>query len=142
MSSLPRRAALVLGTLVAVVFALALPAQAQFSGQTARPALTVGSVTVKAPTGLTTAGSTCDVDGTLHLKLGWTQSTTARVSSYKVRGSTLFGLINLTLGSVPASSTSLSTDLPQNSLGYSFSVTTVTDYGWTAESAQTGTIRC
>jgi hypothetical protein len=78
----------------------------------------------------------------MHLPLSWNKSTTARVSTYKLRSSTLFGLINLQIGQVAGTASSFSTDLPQNSLGYSFTATTVTDYGWTAESAQTGTFRC
>jgi hypothetical protein len=141
-AALPRRAVLVLALLTAVVLGLALPARADFTDQAASPAMSVTTVTVQPPTGLSTAGSSCDTDGTLHLRLSWTKSATARVSSYRIRTYTFFGLVNVPLGTVSATTTSVSADLPQNSLGYAFTATTVTDYGWTAESDKTGTIRC
>ena len=102
--------------------------------------VSVGTLRVAAPTNLSTAGSVCTSDG-LELHLSWTKSSTDRVASYRVRAYTVFG-INLTVGTVGATTSKVVADLGRNSFGYSFTVTTVTSYGWTAESAQTATIRC
>ena len=142
MTRLRRHAVVLLVLPLAVVLGLASPARADFSASVSTRSTTITTVTVAPPTRLSTAGSTCDADGNLLLKLSWTKSTTARISSYQVRAHTLFGAIDYPIGSVGAATTAVSTQLGSNFFGYAFTVTTTTDYGWTAESAQTGTLRC
>ena len=137
-----RHAVVLLVLPLAVVLGLASPARADFTARVSTPSATISTVTVAPPTKLSTAGSTCDADGNLLLKLSWTKSATARISSYQIRTYTLFGAINYPIGSVGAGTSAISTQLGSNFLGYAFTVTTTTDYGWTAESAQTGTLRC
>lgn len=52
----------------------------------------------------------------------------------------------MNLGSVGASQTSAATSVSirvnNNPTAYSFTITTVTDYGWTTESATTAAITC
>ena len=137
-----RRSVLLVAVAVATVLGITVsPAQADFSATAALPTSGVGTVTVQPPTGLSTAGTVCTANG-MELHLGWSKSRTARTAGYRVRAYTFFGLVNVPIGTVGAGQTSFVANLGSNSLGYSFTVTTVTDYGWTAESAQTGTIRC
>ena len=142
MSRLRRGTAVVALTVAAVLGLGAGPALAAFDDKATWSPLTISTVTVQPPTGLSTDGTVCTADGRLELHLSWKKSTSARVASYRVDASTFFGLITYPLGSVAANRTSVVTTLDSNSTGYSFSVTTVTDYGWTAESAQTRTFRC
>jgi hypothetical protein len=142
MSRLRRGTAVVALATAAVLGMGVAPALAAFDDTTAPRPLTITTTTVQPPTELNTTGTVCTVDGRLELHLSWKKSSTARVTSYRVNASTLFGLITYPLGTVPANRTSVVTTLDSNSTGYSFSVTTVTDYGWTADSAQTRTFRC
>ena len=138
-----RSRVLLVGIAAATVLGLdATAAQATFTARTAAPVTaSATTLTVQPVTRLSTAGSVCTADG-LEVHLSWTRSTTARVSSYRVKASTFFGYITVPIGSVAADRTTFVAQMGDNDLGYSFSVTTLTDYGWTAESAQTGTIRC
>ena len=132
---------LLLAVTAATVLGLdATAAQASFTAQSAFTA-TAGTVTVQPVTKLSTAGSVCTSEG-LEVHLSWTPSTTARTSSYRVRAYTWFGYVNVPVGSVSAARNTFVAQMGRNDLGYSFTVTTVTDYGWTAESTQTGTLRC
>ena len=138
-----RRRLLLVAVTAATVLGLGLDAtaaQASFNAQSALTA-SAGTVTVQPVTKLSTAGTVCTPNG-LEVHLSWTPSTTARTSSYRVKAATFFGYITVPVGSVSAARNTFVAQMGHNDLGYSFSVTTTTDYGWTAESAQTGTLRC
>ncbi|MGY1845478.1 hypothetical protein [Modestobacter sp. SYSU DS0875] len=137
------RHSLVVGAIaLATVLGLTLPAQAAFSDSASTTAA-VTTATVAPVTGLSTAGSRCTPDGRLEVRLSWQESTTPRIESYRIQAATFFGLVNVTAGTVPAGQTGFAADVGRTNWGgYSFTVTTTTDYGWTAESARTATIRC
>ncbi|MGY2079988.1 hypothetical protein [Modestobacter sp. SYSU DS0657] len=138
-----RRALVLLALTLAGVLGLTTIASAAFSGSTAPQTVTVGTTTVQPVTGLSTAGSYCTPDGRLEVRLSWNKSTTPRVTSYRIKATTLFGLVNVTAGTVNAGQTGFAANMGDTNWGgYSFTVTTTTDYGWTAESARTGTLRC
>jgi hypothetical protein len=139
-----RRALLLLGALLTIALTTTGTAQAAFTKTLTVPPATISTATVQPVSALSTLGSTCS-NGTLNLHLSWTKSTTARVSSYRIRMYTNVG-INWALGTVSAGATSydanVSVHVNNAPTMYQFTVTTLTDYGWTTESARTGALSC
>jgi hypothetical protein len=136
-----RRLPLLLGLTLAVLVAGIAPASATFTDP-ATLATTVETVRVKAPQSV--SGSlTCGTE-TATMAVTWMASSTARITGYRVNvhyyvdGST-------ESFDVPATATSWSATTPAwkvspHSIDYS--VTTVTDYGWTKESSRQGQFHC
>ena len=138
------RGILVLITMVAgVLFASGAAAQASFSDTakvTATPT-SISTATVAAP-GAGPGSITCR-SSSATMALTWTKSTSARVSGYLVTVYFSDGYSQ----TVPmtANDTSWSQAIAlYNVTAFSvrYTVSTQTDYGWTAESASTGWFRC
>jgi len=131
-----RRGVLLLALAVATVLGLTVtPAQAAFTAQVTLPTSTIGTVTVTAPTNVQ-ANSFCTSWLSLAT-ISWGASDARDVTGYRItayRNGT-----PTVLGTTTDTST---TTLIGNGTTYSFSVTTLTSYGWTADSTKTGTIRC
>ena len=139
-----RRALLLLGAVLTLALITTGTAQAAFSKTLTVPPATITTATVQPVSALSTVGSTCS-NGTLALHLSWAKSTTPRISGYRVRMYTNVG-VNWALGTVSAGSTSydasVSVHVNNYPTTYQFTVTTLTDYGWTTESARTGALPC
>ncbi len=152
-----RRTLLLLIATVAVLLGATVPAQASFSGKSPALAATVGTIQVAAPTNLSAGVTRCstttytwNINGvtttrtttTMQARVSWKASSTPRVASYLVTAHTAGGTVEV--GEVSASTTivTVSVDAPYSTQGIRFSVTAKTDYGWTAESQQTGVIKC
>jgi hypothetical protein len=148
-----RRAVVLLGVTAAAFFGGMLPADAQYSNSAALPTMAITSVNVTAPASLSTAGTKCDsvydattgvTTTTLNAKLSWSASTTPRgVTGYVITAVFTDGT-KYTVAQVGATTTSLagSYDAYYASQNIRVTVTTLTSYGWTKESAQSGVIKC
>jgi hypothetical protein len=155
MSALRRGVLLIAVALATLIGLTAAPAQAAFDDQATMAPLTVGTLTVAAPTGLATAGTNCTTSWyygyggwysstTLHAKLSWRASTTPRgVTGYRVTAWFADGSSYL-VGDVGATPTSVSMEVDGSyaNQGTRVTVTTLTSYGWTAESVKSGAITC
>jgi hypothetical protein len=137
-----RRGLLLLGlTLAVLVSGSAGTALASFSDSAGVSLGTVGTTTVAAP-GHVAGKVTCtSPDATMQVT--WQKSTTARVSGYRVTVYYSDGFVQSADVAGTATSWSVPTPL-YNVTAYSvrFSVTAQTDYGWTKESALTGSLQC
>jgi hypothetical protein len=146
-----RRIAVLLSTTATVLFGAVLPADAQFSNSASLPTMAVTSIDVRAPASLSTAGTKCDTvwDGTawvttLNARVSWTASTTPRgVSGYLVTAVFADGT-KYPVGQVGATTTTItgSYDAAYATQNIRVTVTTLTSYGWTEESATSGVIKC
>jgi hypothetical protein len=136
-----RRDLVVMALAVATALTLAAtPAQAAFN-DTASTTLTVGTARVAAPTKLQVK-ATCDT-WTLYATGSWRASTSPRVSGYRITAYAANGQV-IEVFDVDAGTTSYSISASRDyaTYGIRVTVTTVTGYGWTAESEKTGTITC
>jgi hypothetical protein len=134
-----RRSALLIAVAVTTVVGLtANPAQAAFTARTTTVPATVGTASILPP-GNVQVGAYCG-DWLSLASISWTRSTSRDVTGYTVKAYRSNGNASV-LTTTNGTSTSATT-LLANGTTYSFSVTTVTAYGWTAESTKTGTIRC
>ena len=77
------------------------------------------------------------------MSVTWQPSTAPRVSGYRITVYYSDGFVQTAPAAATATSWSVQPDL-YNVTAYSvrFSVTTLTDYGWTAESPLTGSFKC
>jgi hypothetical protein len=138
-----RRALVLIALVAGVLFASGAAAQASYSESikvTATP-LSVSTVSVVAP-GAATGSLTCR-SSSATMGLTWTKSTSARVIGYRVNVIFSDGFVQ-TVDKL-ATDTSWSQAIAlYNVTAYSvrYTVSTLTDFGWTAESASTGWFRC
>ena len=134
-----RRGLILLGLTVAVVIGASLPASATFSEAVAVKT-TISTATVAAPTNVV-GKLTCGRPATMSAT--WTQSTSTRVSGYRVSVYFSEGFVQtVELG---ATATSWSTTIdPYYVTAYSiqYSLTTETNYGWSKESPRTVAFQC
>jgi hypothetical protein len=145
-----RRAVVLLSIATAVFLGGMLPADAQYSNSESLPTMAISTVDVLAPTGLSTGGTKCDTTWngtawvlTLHAKLSWRASTTPRgVTGYRITARV--NGFPYPIQDVPAGVTSLTGDYDASitSNTITVTVTTLTSYGWTEESAPSGAIKC
>jgi hypothetical protein len=137
-----RRGLLLLALTVAVVLVGSTgTAFASFSDTTSISLGTVSTPTVAAPGNVT--GKLICTSPNATMQVTWAKSTTARVSGYVITVYYSDGYSQT--ASVAATATSWSVNPSLFSVtAYSvrFSVTTLTDYGWTKESALTGSYQC
>jgi hypothetical protein len=118
----------------------AAPAQAGFDAKLVMPPVSISTVTVAAPGNLTAQLVDCNWGRTQDVRLNWTASATARVSGYRV---TVFDRSGATLATAQVSSTTTSATVSGDNLStLTYSVTTLTAYGWTAATPRTGASRC
>ncbi|MCW2537812.1 MAG: exported protein of unknown function [Modestobacter sp.] len=156
MSALRRRArrglVLVAATL-ALTLGLSLPASADLSDRSPVLSATATTLQVAAPASVSTSGTRCvtsynywngTTTTTLQARVSWPASTTTRgvtgylVTAYFTDGSST----PVAWVDAPGTSVSGSYDVYYASQNIRVSVTTYTSYGWTAESAKSGAIRC
>lgn len=136
-----RRAAVLVVLTVSLIVGAAVPSWAAFTSGQSLPTMTIGTATV-APPGTVTASTSCSYT-TATVTLTWTPSTSARVSGYRVR----VYLNQAYQDQTPLSATTTTWQggtSVTNTTAYTmtFTVWTLTDYGWTAESAHTTRIVC
>lgn len=134
-----RRGLILLGLTVAVVIGASLPASATFADAVAVKT-TISTATVAAPTNVV-GKLTCGRPATMSAT--WTQSTSTRVSGYRVSVYFSDGFVQtVELGST---ATSWSTTIdPYYVTAYTiqYSLTTETNYGWSKESPRTVAFQC
>jgi hypothetical protein len=137
--SLVRRAAVLLLLTAGLVFGAALPSWASFTEAVALPQMTVSTPTLAVP-GVPTARATCS-GGTAAVTVNWTASTAPRVSGYRVR--LWLGAAWQDVTTVAGTTWTGNTSTTYvNGYVMTFTVWTLTPYGWTAESAHTAQVLC
>jgi hypothetical protein len=134
-----RRALVLLGLTVAVVIGASIPASATYADAVAVKT-TISTTTVAAPTNVV-GKLTCGRPATMSAT--WTQSTTARVSGYRVSVYFSDGFVQTVELGPTATSWSATID-PYYVTAYSiqYSLTTETNYGWSKESPRTVAFQC
>jgi hypothetical protein len=145
----PVRRGLLLVAVATVLGLTATPALAAFTDRTTTAA-SVSTTTVAAPTKLSTAGTRCvtrtDSSGrtttTLEARLSWTASTTPKVTSYEIRAYASGWSYPVTTVAAPTAELSGSYDSSYATQNIQVVVTARTSYGWSAESAKSGVIKC
>ena len=134
-----RRGLILLGLTVAVIVGASIPASAGF-GDSVVVRTTIATATVAAP-GNVVGKLTCGRPATMSAT--WSLSGTARVSGYLVSVYFSDGFVQTVQLGPTATSWSATID-PYYVTAYSidYTVTTQTAYGWSKESAHTGTFQC
>jgi hypothetical protein len=137
-----RRMLAVLGLAVAVVVGSSIPASATFSDTARLATNSVGTLTVDAPGGVTgklTCGGTNST-----MSVTWNPSGTRGVSGYRVivLFSDGFEQIEDVTGAATGSWSKPITTFNVTKYAIQYSVTTLTTYGWSAQSGLTGSFRC
>ena len=149
MTRLRRRVALVAAGATLALGIDATAAQAAWTTRSALPA-SVGTVTVAPPTQLSTAGTHCTTTSygsysttSMTATVSWKPSTTTRgVTGYQITALLADGT-TYPIGTVPAGTTSVSqTEDAGVAEGARVRITTLTSYGWTSTTAQTGALTC
>ena len=140
MTTLRRKALLVLTAVATVIFISAGSAQASFSAKASLTA-SVGTTTVAAPTSIKVTSSCTTYD--LNVAVSWKASTTAKVSGYTITAYDSSGSVVQTF-SVGADETGYAVSAPRSyaSYGVRVTITAQTSYGWTKESAKSSAITC
>ena len=133
-----RRGLLLFGITVAVILGVSFPARASFSAERTLQT-TVTTASVAAPGDVSTAGSTCLL--IFNARISWTPSDSARVTGYTVIAYFDDGSSSL-VAETGATTTSVGHTYLPSLRRYWFTVTTKTDYGWTAESPRTAPVFC
>jgi hypothetical protein len=134
-----RRGLLLLGLTAAVIVGVSIPASATYSDSvTLRTTISTGTVT--AP-GNVVGKLTCGRPATMAAT--WTLSTAPRVTGYLVSVYFSDGFVQTVQMGPTATSWSATID-PYYVTAYTinYTVTTQTAYGWSTESAHTGTFSC
>jgi hypothetical protein len=149
-----RRALILAGLTLAVIIGASFPAFAGFSDSvTVAPRLT--TATVSAPTNVSTAGTYCAYWQTwngwtwvqqseLRAKVSWNAAQNTRnVTGYRITAVMPDGS-KMPVQDVPAGQLSVTGNFPTQYAyaGVRVTVTTLTAYGWTKESAAIGPITC
>jgi hypothetical protein len=134
-----RRGLVLLGRTVAVVIGASIPASATYADAVAVKT-TITTATVAAPTNVV-GKLMCGRPATMSAT--WTQSTTARVSGYRVSVYFSDGFVQTVELGPTATSWSATID-PYYVTAYSiqYSLTTETNYGWSKESPRTVAFQC
>jgi len=139
-----RRGVLLVAVVVATVLGVtATAAQAAFNDKASMATLTVGTLTVHAPTNVSVTTSGCKARW-VDVTVSWAASTTAEVTGYQVTAHRSDGVVQV-VAQTDATTTSLSGTVDKFDLaGYTttLTVTARTSYGWTAVSARTGALTC
>jgi hypothetical protein len=141
-TSTPVRRAAVLVLLVAcLLVGSSLPSWATYS-DSAAVTTTVATATVAPPTNLTSRTKCTGGDATVTLN--WNASTSTRVSGYRVRVHFGGGAYQdqTTLAATATTWQGTTPDFYVNNYTVTVTVWTLTDYGWSAESAPTPRILC
>jgi hypothetical protein len=136
-----KRAAVLVVLTTGLIAASALPSWADWSDATTA-GTTVVTETVGSPTNLTSRTSCRGQTATVNLN--WRAGTGKRVSGHLVRVHFGGGAYQnqATLGATATSWTGTTDVFYLNNYSLTFTVWTLTEYGWTAESAHTARILC
>jgi hypothetical protein len=140
-----RRTLVVLAVTIAAGLGIGGTASAAFTVRVTVPPVQVSTATVAAPTGVTATPTSCDnYARSQELLLSWTPSTSPRISAYRV---TVYRANGTTITTTQVSAARTSVTITVNRQAYdvstlAFSVTSITDYGWTTESKKTGARPC
>ncbi len=134
-----RRAAVLLLLTVGLVVGGALPSWASFTEVVTKPTMTMSTPTLQVP-GVPTARATCS-GTTATVTVNWRASTAPRVSGYKVRLWLNAAWQDVTTVTGTSWTGNTSTTYV-TAYAMTFSVWTLTPYGWTAESVPTARVLC
>jgi hypothetical protein len=146
-----RRALVLIGLTVAVMVGAAIPASATFAETVSLPNATITALTV-APATRVEAKGTCEtvtdpatgaVTSTVHAKVEWQRSTSPGITGYLLTAHLNDGT-SYVMARTDASADEVWGSAPQEYLAKkpTFSVTTLTRYGWTALSARSEVLSC
>jgi hypothetical protein len=141
LTALARRGAVVGGLFLALIAGTTLPASAAFNASS-NVSTTVTTVTVNAPASVTVSGHCTGIH--YNATISWSASTTSDVTGYRVLAhlndgtTSLVATTDAATFSIPLSSdrSTVSTYQPR------VTVTTLTSYGWTAESVPSAVLTC
>jgi len=134
-----RRGLILLGLTVAVIVGASIPASAGF-GDSVAVKTTIATASVAAP-GNVVGKLTCGRPATMSAT--WSLSGTARVSGYLVSVYFSDGFVQTVQLGPTATSWSTTIDAYYvTAYSINYTVTTQTAYGWSTESAHTGTFQC
>jgi len=134
-----RRGLILLGLTVAVIVGASIPASAGF-GDSVAVKTTIATASVAAP-GNVVGKLTCGRPATMSAT--WSLSGTARVSGYLVSVYFSDGFVQTVQLGPTATSWSTTIDAYYvTAYSINYTVTTQTAYGWSKESAHTGTFQC
>jgi hypothetical protein len=146
-----RRILTLAGLVLAVMIGTSIPASATFSDSVAIPTMTVTTGTVQAPTQIEAIGwctTTVDpvtgaVTTTVNAKIEWWRSASPRVTGYQVTAHLDDGS-SYVMATTDAIADEVFGSAPQWHLQYQprFTVTTLTAYGWTAQSMPSNVLTC
>jgi hypothetical protein len=146
-----RRALVLAGMVLAVMIGTGIPASATFADSAAIPTMSVTTGTVAAPIQQEAIGwCTTTVDPvtgvattTVHAKIEWWRSASPRVTGYRVTAHLNDGT-SYVMATTDATADEVFGNPPHAYLQYQprFTVTTLTAYGWTAESARSNVLTC
>ncbi len=132
----------VLGLAVTVVAGSSIPASATFSDTAATPTMTLATATVAAP-GNVVGSLTCGGKSDSTMKVTWTASSASRISGYRITVHFSDGFQSVrTVAPTATSWTDTITTYNVTAYSIRYSVTTLTDYGWTTQSGLTGSFQC
>ena len=137
-----RRTAVLLGLTVLVIVGSSIPASATFSDSVSAPA-SMRTISVAAPTSVTNTVTRCHPHY-VDVTVSWPASTTQRgVSGYRVTAYLNDGTTAV-VGQTAAATRSLSATVSSAYMSYQprVTVTTLTSYGWSTESARSAVISC
>ena len=139
------RRTLALVTLAAaVLLATSAPAVATFSRSRALPTTTISTGTVAEPTNVTALLGSCSNGRWMSVKVSWNPSTSPKVIGYAVKAYRSDGQVTTAAQTDGATTTADTTvdKLSAGSTSVTFTVTTLTSYGWSTQSALTGYVTC
>jgi hypothetical protein len=108
------------------------------------PSLGVTTAVVQSPTNVKAELASCSNARWMSVTVSWQPSSSARVSGYQVKAYRNDGQVT-TVGQIDGAATSANTTVDKlgaGSTSVTFTVTTLTDYGWTAESTQSAQMTC
>ena len=141
MITIIKRLLTTLALALTIVVGSGIPASATYSDTAPLHEITVGTRTVLAPfnvTGKLTCGPS-----TSTMNVTWGQSTTPRISGYRVTVHFSDGYEQSeTIAATATSWTKPITTYNVTAFAVRYSVTTLTDYGWFTQSGLTGSFRC
>jgi hypothetical protein len=139
-----RRVLLPVTAALAVAVGVCLPANAAFSDRTNAVQTSVATTTVGAPGNVAAQLASCSNGRWMSVAISWTASSSSRVSGYLVKAYETGGQVAV-VAQTDAASTGANITLDKLSPGtssVSFTVTTRTSYGWSAESLPSGALTC
>jgi hypothetical protein len=148
-----RRTLVLIGLTPALMIGGTIPASAGFSSSEPVGTTTVATGTVAPPSRVEVKNVTCTttvdpstgaVTSTVNAMVEWQRSLTTRgVTGYRVTAHLSNGTTTV-MAQTDADTFEVYGSSPQANLAYSprFSVTTLTSYGWTAESAKSAVLSC